>query len=441
MKLKTRYTNAFIALAVIVVLSVIANSASASYWVVRIGDYVSQNNSSFEEVLPGEDMDSTHTITWAGDVYFEPSGQTSPQPDDDSCWLSENSWWEGTFNNPYTTVRIQIRDCNFGQFDVYVDGNLEFSYNFNYPEHAYHASITGVWLTYEPHTIRLKAEQLDDPEYGEGLIDYVASPAVADVDIYQETYRNTTGQTAYGLVKRIEGNVPIVDAIHDAFEGHLVVHDPTDEWTVLHFGYGGSVPNGETTKACFITDRPRAVNVYSAVWWGPGMEGYIGEAGPPVSSNVNNERDGSTRAELSNDWHACDCQGDPLDPNECRGEPHGPITITEANFAVIDEPLRMEALDRELLDQHNIPWQALDGPTILNHGETGSYNLGQLTPGDVVLLSFTVSGDGQTSEQMLQFKVPRAAIPALYQWGLIIMAVLLVTAGVVVILRKRRATA
>ncbi len=157
-------------------------------WSVFEGLYVSQSNPSFVEVLPGEDMDPTHVITWGppGQVRFYPSWSWDvPQPGDDRCWLYGSSstivWWQGVFNNPSDSVEVQLRACdsNDGWADIFVDGVLAFSYQ------SYHATYTdvtlmGTGLTYVAHTVKIQTRLLGEPGAGDVHIDYVAYPAIPE---------------------------------------------------------------------------------------------------------------------------------------------------------------------------------------------------------------------------------------------------------------------
>lgn len=150
----------------------------ARQWTVVEGLHVPQNDPGYCEVLPGEDMDPTHTITWSSTkVRFFPSWNWgTPQPGDILCWLYDSPtqpiWWQGVFNHAGDTLVIQLINCddNDGWVDVYVDGRLEFSYN------SYHATYTNVQLVgmgfgHFPHTVKLQTRISG----GHVAIDYVAS--------------------------------------------------------------------------------------------------------------------------------------------------------------------------------------------------------------------------------------------------------------------------
>ena len=183
-------------------ISVVLLASTCSYastWTVIDPLHVPQNSPSLSEVLPAEDMDG-HTITWYpgpnsdnynGGVAFAPSGTwNTPQPGDDLCWLYDDQsgggeiiWWQGIFNNPSTSVLIQLWSCdnNDGWADIYVDGSLEFSYN------SWHATgtfvvISGEGLSNSLHTVKIQTRS----QGGDVSLDYVATPAQVQVPTVTE---------------------------------------------------------------------------------------------------------------------------------------------------------------------------------------------------------------------------------------------------------------
>jgi hypothetical protein len=170
-----------------------ATSSFAGAWKVNEGVVVGQGSSLWTEVLPAEDMDPAHphpgNIDWypgphstSGGVRFWPSyqwGTPSPAEPDTVCWLYNSSssiiWWQGSFNNPTTEIVIQLDRCdsNDGIIDIYVDGNLEYSYD------SYHATstqvqIVGTGLSKAPHQVKLQT-RLAPPGTETLSINYVAA--------------------------------------------------------------------------------------------------------------------------------------------------------------------------------------------------------------------------------------------------------------------------
>ena len=159
-----------------------ATSAYAATWTVDVGAHVPQGDPGFTEVMPAEDMDPAHpypgSINWsASNVRFYPSWSWgTPVAGDYLCWLydspTQNIWWSGTFNQPSTSVHIQLINCdgNDGWVDIYVDGALEYSYQ---TLNKGNVAIMGVGLPNVAHTVQLQTR----PSGGDVSIDYVAQPA------------------------------------------------------------------------------------------------------------------------------------------------------------------------------------------------------------------------------------------------------------------------
>ena len=161
-------------------------SGQAATWVVHPGTHVPQGDPGFVEVMPAEDMDPAHpypgSINWsASNVRFYPSWSWgTPMAGDYICWLYDsptaNIWWSGTFNQPSTSVHIQLINCdgNDGWVDIYVDGVLEYSYQ---TLNKGNVAIMGVGLPNVAHTVQLQTRLSTAAGAGDVSIDYVAQPA------------------------------------------------------------------------------------------------------------------------------------------------------------------------------------------------------------------------------------------------------------------------
>ena len=253
----------------------------------------------------------------------------------------------------------------------------------------------------------------------------------------QEQYQNNMDVPAYDLTKILEGNYDFTEVIiYDEatapaakFKEYVVTY-PAGH-TKIHW-FNGQVGPGEKTWACFSTGLEQTVNVIAAYW--TDEEGNkLGEAGPPVASEAINYL-GSTTVELRNSWVRWD-----HDAN-VPGEPVGRITISNVSWAITEVNRPLEELDERLYDPDLINWNPLGDDVPLAYGETATYELGNLDKDTIVLFRFVASGAGQTSEEIIQFIVG-PSIPTVSQWGLIVMAALLVSAGAIVIVRRRRRVA
>jgi hypothetical protein len=157
-------------------------------WSVAENLHIPQNEPSLVEVIPGEDMDAAHAVSWwnrgagtpthgpGGGVRFFPSWRwDAPQPGDDRAWLydkaDESIWWQSSFNTPSDTVQIQLIDCdaNDGWVDVYVDGLLELSYH-TARQQPTDMVLVGEGLSLQQHTVRIETRNGG----GDVALDYVA---------------------------------------------------------------------------------------------------------------------------------------------------------------------------------------------------------------------------------------------------------------------------
>lgn len=273
---------------------------------------------------------------------------------------------------------------------------------------------------------------------------YFATAALAWTN--NEKYKNNMHIPAYDLTKIIEGTHEVgvmveADNIGCKFKQSNVTY--ISGYTVIHW-FNGKVDPGDTTWACFNTYPATTVTVVTAYWTGEDGE-KLGEAGPPVSSTAINYL--GLDVELENSW----IEWDP-GANE-PGDSIGDITISDAHWATPTAEFAMAELDGRLYDPCDlnydpglVDWIPLGDPVdpTIAYGETARFKLGNLSEGAIVLFRFKAEGAGQTSEEINQFAVPPEELPVepptLSQWGLIIMALLLVTVGAIMIRKRRQVT-
>ncbi len=261
----------------------------------------------------------------------------------------------------------------------------------------------------------------------------------------QEKYLNSMSEPAYNLTKIIEGEHElnaITKAMNSGCKFNQYVVTYHSGYTKIHW-FDGKVDPADTTWACFEVIPKQAVNVLSAYWTGEDGK-KLDEAGPPVYSNAINYL--GLTVELENSWVEWDDN-----VNEPRAS-IGPITISDVYWATPTREFDMAELDGRLYDRTDplydpslAVWQSLDAPNDpVASGETARFELGNLSEGTIVLFRFKAEGAGQTSEEMIQFEVPPEVPPVepptLSQWGLIIMALLLVTVGAIMIRKRRQVT-
>lgn len=239
----------------------------------------------------------------------------------------------------------------------------------------------------------------------------------------QEHYQNKTGQTAYGLTKILAGTHSITDAIHTTFSNHTVIHSLGK--TIISWS-GGTVPNNGSASVCFETKSGHKAPVVCVYWTDesgnmigsiPVMGSYpqaslrtvSGPGGPTVVATVTNAA------------------------SQCGGTPQ-PIELSDIGYAFEDrEPYTMEELNCDLGG-----WTPTD-PAVctLKVGLSKDFDLGTYTRGNLVRFMYRATvGTAQLDCEIVQSTVP--LVPALTEWGLLVLAVLVLASGVWVVIQRKR---
>jgi len=252
----------------------------------------------------------------------------------------------------------------------------------------------------------------------------------------QQRYHNGTGQTAYDLTKILKGYWNITAAIHDQFAAHSVYHYYYNgQWyTIIHW-YDGTVAHCQSTWACFSTSNHKRPKVLCVLW--TDQNGYfIGPASavPAIGIGVDISG-GSTIVTVGHDWANWTGDNYPPDSGDTEGTALGTITVSNVYYAVTNVERPMVDLDEALYTDPGITWVPLTGFS-LDYGQTNAIDLGALNPQDVLLFRCAASAGGETSEEIIQVALP--TIPTVSEWGLIILTLLLLTAGTIVFARRRR---
>ncbi len=254
----------------------------------------------------------------------------------------------------------------------------------------------------------------------------------------QEWLHNDSGETAHDLTKILKGKHTIERTYPgNKFKDVEVEYHSQQDITSVHFS-GGTVEHCSWTDACFNTKEGPPVEVIHAFW----TDEYGQKIGNVVGVGTNAyDSDGDVVVEVIHEWVDWTGTGYPIEPNDGPGAPMGPITITDVRYAITDTVRPLEDLNNDLLDPNLTPeltWVDVNGVT-LNYGQSMPYNLGPLEASSVVLFRFMATGEGHESVEMIQYREP--IIPTVSEWGLIVMAVLLLTAGAFVIVQRRRRVA
>lgn len=252
----------------------------------------------------------------------------------------------------------------------------------------------------------------------------------------QEKCYNNTGQAAYELTKIVVGEGIVTRAIDNQLGSPSITpHTPVGGGapvSIIHWGPGGTpVPNGDWVWGCFSASGSPQLGSAS---WEDSDGNFIGRAAVEVTVNASEVGD-DIRVGVEHTWREWTGTGYPPEPEDDFGDPLGPITGTDVYYAITDHRRTLEDLNEDLYNDPEITWVALPDFLLSNAGDTDSYNLGELEPSDIVLLRFVASGEGISTPTIHQLQ-PNAPIPTLSQWGLIVMAGLLLTVGAIVIRRR-----
>lgn len=247
----------------------------------------------------------------------------------------------------------------------------------------------------------------------------------------QQHYTNTTGQTAYDLTKILWGNWTVNEAIHIPFPSHTVTYH--NGFTIIHW-YGATVPAGSGAYACFnggsATPEARVLCAY----WTDAAGNFIGGAMPVLGVGIY-AVGGNAIAEVRHNWASWTGTGYPPQPGDGLGTPLGGITVSNVSYAICNVARPLEELNDGLLADPTLTWVPLGGFS-LSYGEMTPLDLGPIAAPEVVLLRFEAVGGGQTTTEIIQFRAP--SVPTVSEWGLIILTLLLLTAGTILVARRRR---
>ncbi len=123
------------------------------------------------------------------------------------------------------------------------------------------------------------------------------------------------------------------------------------------------------------------------------------------------------------------------------GDPLGTIYGRDVQYAVTDYFRPLEDLNDDLFTDGSITWHQLDPFTLENFGDDNApgYDLGALAQSDIVLFRFyTGPAESETDNyELVQFCLSETCIPAVSQWGILVIALLLAAGGTIVIRRRR----
>jgi len=301
--------------------------------------------------------------------------------------------------------------------------------------------------------------------------------AFADQARYQEFHQNLTLNAAYDIEKVLWGIHEITYAYSDKFSEYSYDNESVPGFTIITW-YGDydteRVNPDEWVEVCFQTDAGEQglaeIEVVCAMWTdhNGNFLGYAG-AGTTVSAQTPG---GKVTVYVKHSGKRFDAG--------MEGDEMGPITGSKVYYTIADSLRTLEELNGDLWTCHydgtpspgescetdadctsggncgpsDITWVDLDpdGFTI-SYGDSTQppYDLGVHPHDAVVLFRFDTSGNTPvggrgtwSSRELLQFRVyaiPSGDIPAVSEWGMVVIALLVLAAGTIVIRRRRAMSA
>jgi hypothetical protein len=254
-------------------------------------------------------------------------------------------------------------------------------------------------------------------------------------------YKNLSGQTAYDMTKILVGQHTFTEAmLGQPFNNFAQL-----QWGGFTFGhwYNGSVAPGDYGHACFSTSSNPAP-AFVALW--TDINGnFIGPAGPVMGVGVAfDTAQGLAAFEIDNEWHFWTGTKYPPSGSDGLSAYVGPVTISNAAYAVNDTLLPIEKLDSTLFP--TLTWHPLTDLVRTMDGGTQATQtvyLGKQPTTKAVLLRFSADGAGKHSYYVVQERCTKRPppIPSLTNWGMAILIVLLIISAIMVFYRKKRAIA
>lgn len=277
------------------------------------------------------------------------------------------------------------------------------------------------------------------------------NPALATWDVQEKCFNNT-GQDAYDLTKIVvmpEGGAVTSAISNQLGDPNITTYPPTVKPGSVSFIHwevkyppdvpvpGTPVPPDGWVWACFnVSGQPKPANAF----WTDQNGNIIGMAAVEVTASGERDEQGNVWVRVGHSWIEWTGRRWPPSTGDALGAPLGPITGTDVYYAITNVRRSLEELNEARYDDPDIKWERLADFRLTSGGDPASYNLGRLSNRDFVLLRFVATAERIRTETIHQFQPP-SEIPTVSQWGLIIMAVLLVSAGAIVIRRRQRIAA
>ena len=235
----------------------------------------------------------------------------------------------------------------------------------------------------------------------------------------QEWMTNNSGRDATNLEKFLVGDVRISSFYAGTvFPTRDYIYDATEDVTTLKWS-GATVADGQSTWACFTHDQDDVTYKYLPRWTYDEAGTDFVIAGPALSSEFFAEGD---RAFLILGNTALDSES---------------ITIAEIDLGYADRVYEMGELVS--WDVSGVEWTDSRAGVSVPVGGAEQFDIPLLDEGVLIYRArlYLESQPDNVVECIGQYRMP-VGNPTVSQWGLIVMAALLVTAGAIAIRRRRQ---
>ncbi len=266
-----------------------------------------------------------------------------------------------------------------------------------------------------------------------GVLMSCSTPALAGRQMaVAERYKNPSGDTTALCLRKIVKDYVVTRPQSDVFASCTP--------TVVGVGYvviectGGTVAAGDTARVAFFgTAASRKAGVVSAKWYSDASCSTLIDYAEPVPF-IDVNTNGSVNVVVEHgakEW---------TDPDGPAGNALGTIYGRDVQYAVTDYFRPLDELNEDLFT--SISWTDMNECDfeLTSLGATASCDLGAIDQSDTVLFRFYTGPSGTDNYELVQFCMSETCIPAVSQWGILVIALLLAAGGTMVI-RRRRAMA
>jgi hypothetical protein len=259
--------------------------------------------------------------------------------------------------------------------------------------------------------------------------------------------KNTYPFAMHDLLKLIEGKHVITEIytggpFKQARWGYC--ESAGQDYTWIYW-YGGTVEPGDTACCCFSTQSGRiAYTVYS--YWSRHVRGTVENypAAPEAGVSIEFDHELNASVQLRNDWTRWE-GADTL--QACNlGDDFDNIAVGNLYYAVTDYAYGLDDLNAGLWDPESpLTWFNLDDDFDLAPADSVVRPLANIGPNEAahwLLVRYEVESIVNDTDTLSSYVVFQKRlvdeIPALTEWGLLVLAIMVLASGVWVFRQRRR---